>query len=309
MGTVQFDFSGEVAVVTGGSRGLGLEIAEAFGKAGASVVITARRAQWLSEAEQHLKAQGITVLALVADVAEPSSVEQVVQRVLETYGKIDVLVNNAGLTWGAPAEAMPLERWQQVINANITGTFLMSQAAGRKMLEREKGNIINVASVAGLSGGQLNTVGYNASKAAVINFTRALAVEWGPRHVRVNCIAPGLFRTRMTEGIIAQGAENAVAKTAPCGASASQAKSPRQCSSWPPPAPAISPVRSFPSMEVAALNKFLALPSPRAAPGTYISVQVDDILLSSIAITCFESALHVAATMELRGSVFIYATF
>jgi gluconate 5-dehydrogenase len=215
MGTVQFDFSGEVAVVTGGSRGLGLEIAEAFGKAGASVVITARRAQWLSEAEQHLKEQGITVLALVADVAEPASVEQVVQRVLETYGKIDVLVNNAGLTWGAPAETMPLERWQQVINANITGTFLMSQAAGRKMLEREKGNIISVASVAGLSGGQLNTVGYNASKAAVINLTRALAVEWGPRHVRVNCIAPGLFRTRMTEGIIAQGAESAVSKSAP----------------------------------------------------------------------------------------------
>lgn len=215
MGTAQFDFSGEVAVVTGGSRGLGLEIAEAFGKARASVVITARRAQWLSEAERYLKEQGITVLALVADVAEPSSVEEVVRRVLETYGKIDVLVNNAGLTWGAPAEIMPLERWQQVINANITGTFLMSQAVGRSMLEREKGNIISVASVAGLSGGQLNTVGYNASKAAVINFTRALAVEWGPRHVRVNCIAPGLFRTRMTEGIIAQGAESAIAKSAP----------------------------------------------------------------------------------------------
>lgn len=215
MGTVQFDFSGEVAVVTGGSRGLGLEIAEAFGKAGASVVITARREQWLREAEQQLKDQGIAVLALVGDVAEPASVEQLLQQILAAHGKIDILVNNAGLTWGAPAESMPFERWQQVINANITGTFLMSQAVGARMLEREKGSIISVASVAGLSGGQLNTVGYNASKAAVVNLTRALAVEWGPRNVRVNCIAPGLFRTRMTEGIIAQGAEAAVSSSAP----------------------------------------------------------------------------------------------
>jgi len=207
MGTVQFDFSGEVAIVTGGSRGLGLEIAEAFGKAGASVVITARREQWLREAEQRLKDQGIAVLALIGDVAEPTAVEQLLQQILAVHGHIDILVNNAGLTWGAPAESMPFERWQQVVNANLTGTFLMSQAVGAHMLERGKGSIISVASIAGLGGGQLNTAGYNASKAAVINLTRALAVEWGPRNVRVNCIAPGLFRTRMTEGIIAQGAE------------------------------------------------------------------------------------------------------
>ena len=215
MGTAQFDFSGEVAVVTGGSRGLGLEIAEGFGRAGASVVITARREQWLREAEKQLQDQGISVLALVGDVAEPASVDQMVGQIQATYGKVDILVNNAGLTWGTPAENMPFERWQQVLNANITGTFLMSQALGRQMLEREKGCIISVASIAGLSGGQLNTVGYNASKAAVINLTRALAVEWGARNVRVNCIAPGLFRTRMTEGIIAQGAETIVANTSP----------------------------------------------------------------------------------------------
>src|SRR5205807_8978246 len=125
-----------------------------------------------------------------------------VQQVLEKCGKIDVLVNNAGLTWGAPAESMPLERWQQVIDANITGTFLMSQAVGRHMLKRNRGAIVNVASIAGLGGGQLNTVGYNASKAAVINLTRALAVEWGSRNIRVNAIAPGMFRTRMTEAIL-----------------------------------------------------------------------------------------------------------
>src|SRR5260370_15679335 len=212
MGTVSFSFKGEVALVTGGSRGLGLEIAQAFGTAGARVVITARREQWLSEAERVLKDQGVAVHAMIADVADLASVEQLVQQTLAEYGKIDVLVNNAGLTWGAPAETMPLERWRQVIDANITGTFLMSQAVGRHMLERHKGAIVNVASIAGLGGGQLNTVGYNASKAAVINLTRALAVEWGPRNIRINCVAPGMFRTRMTETIIerAEGIYNAM---------------------------------------------------------------------------------------------------
>ncbi|MEO7021379.1 MAG: glucose 1-dehydrogenase [Ktedonobacteraceae bacterium] len=214
MGTVSFDFKGEVVLVTGGSRGLGLEIAEAFGRAGASVVITARREQWLNEAEQQLKGQGISVLAGVCDVANPASVEQLVQQAIATYGKIDILVNNAGLTWGAPAESMPFERWTQVIDANITGTFLMSQVVGRHMLGSKKGAIINIASIAGLSGGQLNTVGYNASKAAVINFTRALAVEWASSAVRVNCVAPGMFRTRMTEGIL-EHAEAIVANTTP----------------------------------------------------------------------------------------------
>ncbi len=189
-------------MVTGGSRGLGLEIAHAFGKAGAKVVITARREQWLIEAEKFLKDEGIAVDAMICDVADAASVEQMVQQTIEKNSKIDVLVNNAGLTWGAPAESMPLERWRQVIDANITGTFLMSQTVGRHMLERKKGAIVNVASIAGFGGGQLNTVGYNASKAAVINLTRALAVEWAARGIRVNAIAPGLFRTRMSEVLV-----------------------------------------------------------------------------------------------------------
>ncbi|HEX4716256.1 MAG TPA: glucose 1-dehydrogenase [Ktedonobacteraceae bacterium] len=214
MGTVHFDFKDEVVIVTGGSRGLGLEIAEAFGRAGASVVITARREQWLREAEKQLKEQGIAVLALTCDVADAASVEQAVQQTLATYGKIDILVNNAGLTWGAPAEDMPLERWRQVIDANLTGTFLMSQAVGKHMLERGKGALVNVASIAGLGGGQLNTVGYNASKAAVINLTRAFAIEWAARGIRVNAIAPAMFRTRMTEAILDR-AEDFVANMMP----------------------------------------------------------------------------------------------
>ncbi len=217
MGTVQFDFSGEVALITGGSRGLGLEIAEAFGRAGASLVITARREQWLKEAEQQLRDQGVSVLALTCDITNPASVEQVVQQAIATYGKIDILVNNAGQVWATPAEQMPLERWQQVINTNVSGTFIVSQQVGRHMLERGKGAIISIASIAGLRGGEVNFVGYSASKAAIINLTRALAVEWGPRHVRVNCLAPGFFRTRLTEGLLAKGAEEQVARTAPLG--------------------------------------------------------------------------------------------
>src|SRR5579859_3827805 len=216
MGTATFNFSGEVALITGGSRGLGFEIAQAFGAAGATVVITARRPQWLTEAEQALKAQSIVTHALICDVSDPVSVEHMVQQILELCGKVDVLVNNAGLTWGAPAEEMPFERWKQVIDANITGTFLMSQVVGRHMLERGKGVMVNVASIAGLSGGQHNTVGYNASKAAVINLTRALAVEWGGRGIRVNAIAPGLFRTRMSE-VLVQLAEAANVQVAPMG--------------------------------------------------------------------------------------------
>lgn len=216
MGTVSYDFKGEVVLVTGGSRGLGLEIAHAFGFAGAQVVITARREQWLNEAEAFLKERAISVHAMTCDVADASSVERAVQQTLEKCGNIDILINNAGLTWGAPAENHPLDRWQQVINANITGTFLMSQAVGRHMIEQGKGSIVNVASIAGLGGGQLNTLGYNSSKAAVINMTRALAVEWGKYNIRVNAVAPGMFPTRMTEAII-QRAEAIYNATTPLG--------------------------------------------------------------------------------------------
>lgn len=214
MGSATFDFTDEVVIITGGSRGLGFEFAQAFGRAGATVIITARRDQWLQSATQELQEQGIKVQGYVCDVTFVEDVERVVSTVLTTYGKIDVLVNNAGQAWGAPAEEMPLERWQQVLETNITGTFLMSQHVGRHMLEREHGAIINVASIAGLGGGQLNTVGYNTSKAAVINLTRSLALEWGARGVRVNAIAPAMFRTRMTAAILDRS-EQVIAQATP----------------------------------------------------------------------------------------------
>lgn len=214
MGSATFDFTGEVVIITGGSRGLGFEFAQAFGRAGATVIITARRDQWLQSATQELQVQGITVQGYVCDVTFAEDVERVVSTVLTTYGRIDVLVNNAGQAWGTPAEEMPLERWQQVLETNITGTFLMSQFVGRHMLEREHGVIINVASIAGLGGGQLNTVGYNTSKAAVINMTRSLALEWGARGVRVNAIAPAMFRTRMTAAILDRS-EQVIAQATP----------------------------------------------------------------------------------------------
>lgn len=214
MGTVTFDFTDEVVLITGGSRGLGFEFAQAFGRAGARVVITARREQWLQSALQELQQQGIQVQGRLCDVTQEAEVVQLVGEILATYGKIDVLVNNAGQAWGSPAEAMPLERWQQVLATNVTGTFLMAQHVGRSMLEREHGVIINVASIAGMGGGQLHTVGYNTSKAAVINLTRSLALEWGARGVRVNAIAPAMFRTRMTEAIL-ERSEASIAQATP----------------------------------------------------------------------------------------------
>jgi gluconate 5-dehydrogenase len=200
-----FSLAGKVALVTGGSRGLGLEIAEGLGEAGARVAITARREQWLASAEAHLRDRGIEVLAVACDVAQPAAIEALVERVTGHFGAIDVLVNNAGISWGAPPESMPLERWQQVLTVNATAPFLLARAAAPAMMRRGGGVIINIASVAGLIGTDprvLDAVGYAASKGALIAMTRDLAVKWAGHNIRVNAIAPGFFRTRMSEPII-----------------------------------------------------------------------------------------------------------
>jgi gluconate 5-dehydrogenase len=211
-----FDLRGRHALVTGGSRGLGLQIAEALGEAGAKVMLTSRKAADLEEAVAHLQSRGIDARWVAADASRPEEVTRVVDETLQRLGEVDILVNNAGATWGAPAEDHPLEAWDKVMNLNVRSVFLFSQAVGkRSMLPRRAGRIVNVASIAGLAGngGHMTTVAYNTSKAAVINLTRALAGEWGPHGINVNAIAPGFFPSKMTQGLLAKvGAENLAAR-------------------------------------------------------------------------------------------------
>lgn len=210
-----FRLDGRVAVVTGGSRGLGLEIAQGLGEAGATVVITARRQEWLGPAQEELQAAGIQAAALMCDVAEPEQVAALGTRVLEQLGKVDVLVNAAGVSWGAPATELSAERWRWVMDVNATGAFLCCQTFGKPMLAQGSGRIVNVASIAGLVGTSpdiLDAVSYSASKGAIMAMTRDLAVKWAPRGVTVNAVAPGFFPTRMTKGVIEQaGAKLAAA--------------------------------------------------------------------------------------------------
>ncbi|MBS4211424.1 SDR family oxidoreductase [Neobacillus rhizophilus] len=205
-----FDLTGKVAIVTGGGRGLGQQIAEGFAEAGANVVVCSRKLEACEEVSEGLKKIGVESLALKCDVSNPEDVRNVVERTMEKFGRIDILVNNSGASWGAPVEEMPLEAWNKVMNTNVTGTFLMSQAVGRVMIEQKGGKIINIASVAGLQGSNpkyMNAIGYNASKGAVITFTKDLAVKWGHHGIYVNAIAPGFFPTKMSKGLLDAGGE------------------------------------------------------------------------------------------------------
>jgi len=200
-----FDLSGRVALVTGGSRGLGSEIAEGLAEAGASLMLLARREQWLAPTVEAMKQQGFRCEGALCDVAKRDEIDAVVKRTLDTFGQIDILVNNAGVTWGAPAEAMPFDKWRQVLDVNLTGAFLFSQACGREMIKRKYGRIVNVASIAGLKSsmpGGIHYAGYASSKAGLLGLTRELAAQWAPHNIRVNAIAPGFFPSRMTEKVL-----------------------------------------------------------------------------------------------------------
>ena len=222
--TVQqlFDLTGKTALVTGGSRGLGLQMARALGEAGARLMLSSRKAADLEEAVAELQAAGIDARWVAADCADPASITHLVDETLQRMGDIDILVNNAGATWGAPAEDHPLSAWDKVMNLNVRGYFLLSQqVAKRSMLtvpaganKPRGGSIVNVASIAGFGGNVpgMQTVAYNTSKAAVINFTRTLAAEWGDRGIRVNAVCPGFFPSKMTVGLLEKlGADNMAA--------------------------------------------------------------------------------------------------
>jgi gluconate 5-dehydrogenase len=204
--TELFDLAGKVALVTGGSRGLGLQMAEALGEMGAKVAITARKATELAAARAHLEGMGVEVLVHACDLSDPAAAPPLVDAVLARWGTIDILVNNAGATWGAAAEDHPLEAWNKVLNLNLTAMFVLSQLVGKKvMIPNGAGRIINIASIAGYSGTDphfMPTIAYNTSKAGVINFTRSLAAEWARHGIHVNGIAPGVFPSRMSKGMI-----------------------------------------------------------------------------------------------------------
>lgn len=211
-----FRLKDKVAVITGGGRGLGQQIAEAYVEAGAKVVLCSRRVENCKQVKEQLEAKGGEALALQLDVTNPDSVADVVQKALDHFGKIDILVNNSGASWGAPALEMPYEAWQKVVQTNLTGSFLMSQAAGRFMKEHGGGKILNIASVAGLRGSEpegLDAVGYSASKGGIIALTRDLAVKWARHNIYVNAIAPGFFLTKMTKDVLAYGGDRIVKST------------------------------------------------------------------------------------------------
>jgi gluconate 5-dehydrogenase len=199
------DLRGKTAVVTGGGSGIGRQMATGLAELGANVVLCARKLERCEEAAEQLAALGVRALALRCDVRSPDDVQAVVRTTLEELGSLDVLVNNAGTSWGAPAEDTPLEGWQKVLDVNLTGVFLCSQAAGRVMIERGGGSIVNIASVAGLRGsppGAMDAIAYSASKGGVISFTRDLAHKWARYRIRVNAIAPGWFPSDMSNFLL-----------------------------------------------------------------------------------------------------------
>ena len=211
-----FSLTGKVALITGGSRGLGLQMAEALGEMGARVAITARKEAELAAAASHLGNLGIEVLTYACDLSRFETIPGIVDAVLARFGRIDILVNNAGASWAAPAEDYPVEAWRKVMDLNIDALFFMSQEVGRRaMIPARSGKIINISSIAGLTGNppDMCTIAYNTSKGAAVNFTRALAAEWGKYNINVNAICPGFFPSKMTHGLLEKIGEGVIAST------------------------------------------------------------------------------------------------
>jgi gluconate 5-dehydrogenase len=198
------DLTGRVAIITGGAIGLGRQMAEGLAEMGANLVLCARKAERCQEAAEQLQQLGIKAMSLACDVRSQASVQELVDATISQFGKIDILINNAGISWGAPVEEMRLDDWNKVIETNLTGSFLCAQAVGRIMIRQGRGKIINIASVAGLGGAppELPAIGYHASKGGVISFTKDLACKWAIHNIQVNAIAPGWFPTHMSNRVI-----------------------------------------------------------------------------------------------------------
>lgn len=222
MGSIKkaFDLTGKTALVTGGSRGLGLQIAEALGEQGAKIVLSSRKAGDLEEAQAHLAKLGIKADWIAADNSKDEDIKRLADEAIAKLGKVDILVNNAGATWGALTEDHPIEAWDKLMNLNIRALFILSQQIGKKsMIPNKYGRIINLASVAGLFGssGEMQTIAYNTSKGAVVNFTRALAGSWGRHGITSNALAPGFFPSKMTKGVIASVGVDKLTEGVPLG--------------------------------------------------------------------------------------------
>lgn len=210
-----FKIEGKVALITGGSRGLGLQIAEALGEMGCKLAIAARKEGELAETKKYLEGLGYPVVAIPSNLSNFEHIPQLVDAVIEHFGPIDILVNNAGATWGAPAEDYPDDAWHKVMDLNINAMFFLSREVGRRcMIPAQSGKIINVASIAGLrgTGKGVNTIAYNTSKAAAINFTRTLAAEWGKYNINVNAICPGFFSSKMADGLMEKLGDAVIAR-------------------------------------------------------------------------------------------------
>lgn len=198
-----FDLNGKVAIVTGGGRGIGLKMAEGLAEVGATIVLCSRKVENCQKAAQDIAKLGVKTLAMACDVKSPASIQAVVDKTLEKFGRLDILVNNSGVTWGGAVEEYSLEGWEKVMDTNMTGAFLFSQTAGRVMIRQKNGSIINIASVMGVIGIQegADAIAYSASKGALITFTKDLAAKWAKHNIRVNAIAPGWFPTDMTKWV------------------------------------------------------------------------------------------------------------
>jgi NAD(P)-dependent dehydrogenase (short-subunit alcohol dehydrogenase family) len=213
-----FSLEGRTALVTGGSRGLGLQMAQALGEAGASLMLTSRKAADLEESASQLQRSGIQTRWIAADASDPAQAARVVEETIRHHGKIDILINNAGASWAAPAEEHAIEAWDKVMSLNARSLFTFAQAVGRaSMIPRRAGRIVNIASIAGLGGNPpaMKTIAYNTSKGAAVNFTRALAAEWGAYGINVNAIAPGFFPSKMSQGLLDACGQDKVAQRAP----------------------------------------------------------------------------------------------